>query len=70
MSDHTIRTLSDGSIDYAYYTQRGRKLRSEAAHELIEGIGTAMSSPPAVRSVPPSGMPVWFFGIRGFWNRA
>ncbi|SMX48370.1 hypothetical protein [Maliponia aquimaris] len=31
----TIRTRADGSIDTAYYMQRGRRLRSEAAHALI-----------------------------------
>ena len=33
--DDPIRRYPDGSIDFAYYMQRGRKLRSEQAHRLM-----------------------------------
>jgi hypothetical protein len=37
-TDHTpVRIRRDGSIDTAFYLQRGRKMRSEAAHSLAAG---------------------------------
>ncbi|WP_373050155.1 hypothetical protein [Thalassovita aquimarina] len=33
--DEDIRLHRDGSIDYAYYLQRGRVMRSEQAHRLF-----------------------------------
>ena len=38
MQDQTIKTRPDGSIDTAFYMQRGRIQRSEAAHQLVKGI--------------------------------
>lgn len=34
--EDTIRTRTDGSIDTAHYIARGRRLRSEAAHAMID----------------------------------
>lgn len=34
-----IRTRPDGSIDTAYYTARGRTLRSERANETVRDAG-------------------------------
>jgi len=38
MQEQTIKLRHDGSIDTAYYMQRGRRLRSEAAHEMAKGL--------------------------------
>lgn len=35
-----IRTRPDGSIDTAYYIDRGRRLRSEQAHRMVKGAET------------------------------
>ncbi|QRF66720.1 hypothetical protein [Ponticoccus alexandrii] len=35
ITETPIRLRRDGSIDTAYYMQRGRVLRSQAAHDLV-----------------------------------
>ena len=36
--ENKIRRLANGAIDTAYYLQRGRKLRSEAAYDGLRSI--------------------------------
>ncbi len=38
MQNDTIKTRPDGSIDTAFYMQRGRVQRSEAAHKLVKDV--------------------------------
>lgn len=38
MQTEKIRTRPDGSINTAFYMQRGRLRRSEAAHQLVKDI--------------------------------
>lgn len=40
-----IKTRPDGSIDTDYYIQRGRRLRSVAAHEIMSSSSTPKSRP-------------------------
>ena len=35
MSDASIRRNPDGSIDHKFYMNRGREVRSEAAHDIL-----------------------------------
>lgn len=52
-TDH-IKTRADGSIDIGFYTQRGRILRSRAAHDMM-----APKAAPKRKRVHPS----WFWRI-------
>ncbi len=54
--DDPIRLRPDGSIDIAYYTQRGRVMRSEQAHRMLRG--TTPSAPRRYRQ-----------GLWGFFPR-
>ena len=38
MLNDTIKSRPDGSIDTAFYMQRGRVQRSEAAHKLVRDV--------------------------------
>jgi hypothetical protein len=67
MSDQQIRTRADGSIDTAYYMQRGRRLRSEAAHGMVAGVRTGMPSPLATATPSPV-RTLWFSGFRSLWR--
>jgi hypothetical protein len=44
MTSQNYVTRRDGSIDYGYYKQRGRNMRSEAVRELTAGIGRVLGS--------------------------
>lgn len=43
-----IRTRTDGSIDTGYYMARGRRMRSEAAHDMLR-LSTRQEERPARR---------------------
>lgn len=52
MTDQTeIRRRPDGSIDTAFYMARGRKMRSQAAHDLLRPARKA-PAPAATRLLP------------------
>ena len=42
MTRQDIRYRHDGSIDHTYYTQRGRVMRSETAHDLFASLTSAL----------------------------
>jgi hypothetical protein len=44
MTAQHIRTLEDGSVDYGYYKQSGRRMRNDAVHALFAGIGDVIGS--------------------------
>jgi len=57
-----LKTLEDGSIDYAHYMQRGRELRSGAFYAALKALGTAVAARRrmraagnALRDLAPSG---------------
>lgn len=65
MQTKNIRTRPDGSIDTAFYMQRGRVHRSEAAHQLVKNIcDEARADVPRKTSWIGS-----FFGARQFSHR-
>lgn len=43
MTQQDIKYRPDGSIDHSFYMQRGRVMRSEAAHGLFAGLTNVLA---------------------------